>query len=150
MSGPFLGQNSSIESTPATTPSVDAHYFDGSKFTSPASTPSATPSVASEDTPRPSIPRTNTGTVPALMRDFPKPIADLDVVEALARQPGRWTIKGQMEANEKRAKLAALNAEAAKQRRAEDFAATKKDLLASFQSRPATRPPGPPRPTTTF
>ncbi|KAK1976122.1 hypothetical protein LZ30DRAFT_753671 [Colletotrichum cereale] len=32
--------------------------------------------------------------LPPLSREFPKPTKDIDVEEALARKPGRWTVRG--------------------------------------------------------
>ena len=40
--------------------------------------------------------------LPPLDRQFPKGPEELNVAEALHRQPGRWTIQGQREANRQR------------------------------------------------
>ncbi|RSL41739.1 hypothetical protein CEP53_012585 [Fusarium sp. AF-6] len=68
--------------------------------------------------------------IPALLRDFPKPQDEVDVKTMLDRQPGRWTIQGQMEANQRRAKPAAHNEEEIKARRHQDFEKAKQDLRA--------------------
>ncbi|CAI6092059.1 hypothetical protein V2G26_013615 [Clonostachys chloroleuca] len=109
----------------------------------PTSTPSASSSSSSPSTPDLEEVKINTDDLkkdpnqhlPALMRDFPKPEGDLDIGEALGRQPGRWTISGQMEANrarsqQQRARQINLNlANSAKQ----DLDAIKAKLLASHQ-----------------
>ena len=66
-----------------------------------------------------------------LDKDFPKPKEDINIQDALGRKPGRWTITGQMEANQQREQH--MSEEAAKKKRHADFEATKKALLASNQ-----------------
>ncbi|CAG9937592.1 unnamed protein product [Clonostachys rosea f. rosea IK726] len=108
-------------------------------------TPTSTPSSSSSPPSTPDLEEVKINTddlkkdpnqhLPALMRDFPKPEGDLDIGEALGRQPGRWTISGQMEANrarsqQQRARQISLNlANTAKQ----DLDAIKAKLLASHQ-----------------
>ncbi|KAH7162386.1 hypothetical protein B0J13DRAFT_9190 [Dactylonectria estremocensis] len=64
-----------------------------------------------------------------LQRDFPEPSKDVDVKSLLERQPGRWSIQGQIAANQQRNKPTPSEDEL-KERRARDFEAAKKDLLA--------------------
>lgn len=114
-------------------------YFDESKNSTPETTPSATPSINSDDSSRIQVSKPTNLPLPVLMRDFPKPTAEVNVEAALERQPGRWTVQGQIAANEQRAKQALLNEEAAKAKRTRDFEATKRDLLAGGQSVRALR-----------
>ncbi|KAH8737997.1 hypothetical protein BGZ61DRAFT_526032 [Ilyonectria robusta] len=103
----------------------------GTKSSAPEMTPSSTPSLKSEDD---TCDTCKIGTRPLspLQREFPKPAQDVDVKAMLEREPGRWSIQGQIAANQQRHKPT-LNEEELKERRARDFEAAKKDLLA-FQS----------------
>lgn len=73
--------------------------------------------------------------IPPLDRDYPVPAEDLDITEALQRQPGRWTFKGQMDANAARAKLRTLDETAQQERRRADMEAAKARLLGFAKSR---------------
>ncbi|CAG9972221.1 unnamed protein product [Clonostachys byssicola] len=103
-----------------------------SSSTSPPSTPDVEEAKINKDDLKKDP---NQHPLPAMMRDFPKPEGDLDIDEALGRQPGRWTIAGQMEANrarspQQRARQISLSqANSAKQ----DLDAIKAKLLASHQ-----------------
>ncbi|KAF5027234.1 hypothetical protein F66182_650 [Fusarium sp. NRRL 66182] len=67
--------------------------------------------------------------IPVLNRVFPKPLDEVDVQAMLDRHPGRWTIQGQMEANQRRAKPV-TNEEELKARRLEELEKAKQDLRA--------------------
>ncbi|TFB05908.1 hypothetical protein CCMA1212_002119 [Trichoderma ghanense] len=71
--------------------------------------------------------------LPALSRDFPKPTDEVDVKEALERQPGRWSLQGQIKANNMRARSAALRLDD-KEGKARAFEEAKRELLAYHQS----------------
>ncbi|KFA62661.1 hypothetical protein S40285_07848 [Stachybotrys chlorohalonatus IBT 40285] len=130
--------NGSVDSLPTSSSAgSDTGYFADSKYSTPGTTPATTPGVTVSHLENP-LPPTSSSAIassvmPALARDFPKPAVDIDVKEALERQPGRWTIKGQMEANQKRIQQLQADdvAAAAKEKRAREFEATKRDLLAS-------------------
>lgn len=118
--------------SPNTTTGAETGYFAeaGSKFSTPGTTPATTPGVQSLDVADSFTPKTPTNPLPPLSREFPRPVEEVDVKTALERQPGRWTIKGQIEANMRRAQQA-TDDEAAKEKRARDFEAAKRELLAS-------------------
>lgn len=59
----------------------------GNTFTTPITT--QTPATNTETKPEP---RSDRHPIDALARDYPKPIKELDVREALNRKPGRWTL----------------------------------------------------------
>ncbi|KAH7328576.1 hypothetical protein B0I35DRAFT_473264 [Stachybotrys elegans] len=104
-------------------------YFTESKQSTPATTPDLS-EVAG-----PAAPLVGATTaLPAICREFPKPAADIDVQAALERQPGRWTIKGQIEANQRRALQTMQHDLSAKEKRVQEFEAAKKELRASHQS----------------
>jgi hypothetical protein len=67
-------------------------------------------------------------------RSFPKPKAEINVDEGLARKPGRWTLQGQREANLKRAQAHEARMEDQKaqeqEKRRLDLEKTKAELLA--------------------
>ncbi|KAF7543980.1 hypothetical protein G7Z17_g10301 [Cylindrodendrum hubeiense] len=90
-------------------------------------TPSSTPSLKSEADTCDTC-KIGSRPVSPLQKEFPKPSQDVDVKAMLERQPGRWTIQGQIAANQQRPKPA-LSEEELKQRRVRDFEAAKKDLL---------------------
>ncbi|KAF4973250.1 hypothetical protein FSARC_405 [Fusarium sarcochroum] len=69
--------------------------------------------------------------VPVLNREFPKPIDTIDVQALLDRQPGRWSVRGQMEANERRSKLA-HNEDELKAQRLRDLEKEKEELRAFY------------------
>ncbi|EGR50645.1 uncharacterized protein TRIREDRAFT_120702 [Trichoderma reesei QM6a] len=71
--------------------------------------------------------------LPALSRDFPKPTNEVDVKEALERQPGRWSLQGQIKANNMRAQSAALRLDD-KEGKARAFEEAKRELLAYHHS----------------
>ncbi|KAI5465544.1 hypothetical protein BGZ63DRAFT_420103 [Mariannaea sp. PMI_226] len=108
---------------------------DASSITSKSSvfevTPSSTPENEADDV----LDTCKIGSkpLPALQRDFPQPLNEVDVESLLERQPGRWTIQGQIAANNQRAKTlssAVTNEKELKERRAREFEAAKKDLRA--------------------
>ncbi|KAK3191082.1 hypothetical protein K4F52_003032 [Lecanicillium sp. MT-2017a] len=71
--------------------------------------------------------------LPAVAREFPKPSEEVNVDEALSRQPGRWTIQGQREANRRREQLAAATRkDEGVDARAQALEAAKKDLMAAY------------------
>ncbi|KAL5604532.1 hypothetical protein BROUX41_002487 [Berkeleyomyces rouxiae] len=74
--------------------------------------------------------------LPPLSRDYPAPHGTINVAEALARPPLRWTIRGTMAAGEHR-QVRVKTAE----EKARDFAQAKADLLeasASLKKLPAS------------
>ncbi|KAL6859623.1 hypothetical protein J3F83DRAFT_748391 [Trichoderma novae-zelandiae] len=70
----------------------------------------------------------STNLLPALSRDYPKPADEVDIKEALERQPGRWSLQGQIKANQMRAQGAALLPDD-KERKARAFEEAKRELL---------------------
>ena len=121
--------------SPNTTTGADTGYFavTGSKSSTPGTTPATTPGVRPIDVADSIASKTPANPLPPLSRDFPRPVEEIDVKTALERQPGRWTIKGQIEANMRRAQQN-MDDEAAKEKRARDFEAAKRELLASHGS----------------
>ncbi|KAH6897255.1 hypothetical protein B0T10DRAFT_181298 [Thelonectria olida] len=110
-----------------------------SKSSTPETTPLSTPAAETEDTC--DTCKIGSKPLPALHREFPKPPQEVDVQTLLGRQPGRWTIQGQIAANNERAKAspAIVTEEQLKQRRAREFEAAKKDLLAfHIQAQPSS------------
>jgi hypothetical protein len=71
--------------------------------------------------------------LPPLSREYPLPAKDVDVKEALERQPGRWSIQGQIKANQMRAQSAASRSND-KDQKARDFEAAKRELLAFHEN----------------
>ncbi|KAI9166680.1 hypothetical protein HJFPF1_02794 [Paramyrothecium foliicola] len=120
--------------SPNTTTGAETGYFaTQSKDSTPGTTPASTPGPQSMDFAEAFASKTPTNPLPALSRDFPRPVQEVDVKTALERQPGRWTIKGQMEANLRRSQQNADD-EAEKEKRAREFEAAKRELLASHDS----------------
>ncbi|PTB64270.1 hypothetical protein BBK36DRAFT_1143096 [Trichoderma citrinoviride] len=76
--------------------------------------------------------------LPPLSRDFPKPTDEVDVKEALERQPGRWTLQGQIKANNMRAQSAALRLDD-KEGKARAFEEAKRELLAFHEKQSGAR-----------
>ncbi|KAM0454657.1 hypothetical protein ACHAPV_005593 [Trichoderma viride] len=74
-------------------------------------------------------PKVSTNPLPPLLREYPQPAKHIDVEEALERQPGRWSIQGQMKANQKRAQIAASRPDD-KDQKTRDFETAKRELLA--------------------
>ncbi|KAF4997850.1 hypothetical protein FDECE_11968 [Fusarium decemcellulare] len=113
--------------TVSTTSNNSGGYFSdvADKLTSSETTPVSTPGLKPEhvDTSAASKP------VPALLREFPKPHDEVDVETMLHRQPGRWTIQGQMEANQRRNKAPHAEEEI-KAQRMRDFEKAKEELRA--------------------
>ncbi|CAM1505425.1 Fc.00g110620.m01.CDS01 [Cosmosporella sp. VM-42] len=112
-----------VESTgTSSTSSNTSSYFSlPVTTTSKGSTPETTPLTTPGGHP-----------IPALLREFPKPAGKLDVETMLSRQPGRWTLQGQMEANMRRTQAQTDNEEL-EAKRARDFEKAKRDLLASHE-----------------
>ncbi|VUC38103.1 unnamed protein product [Clonostachys rosea] len=77
-------------------------YFSPTPTSTPSTSPPSTPDVDEVKVNTDDLKKDPNQHLPALMRDFPQPEGDIDIGEALARQPGRWTIAGQMEANRAR------------------------------------------------
>ncbi|KAH7170290.1 hypothetical protein EDB81DRAFT_876328 [Dactylonectria macrodidyma] len=92
--------------------------------TTPLSTPGPKPEADTHDTCK-----IGSKPISPLQRDFPEPSQDVDVKSLLERQPGRWSIQGQITANQQRTKPTPSEDEL-KERRAREFEAAKKDLLA--------------------
>ena len=104
----------------SSTSSTTGGYF-SLPTTSKGSTPEGTPLTTPGGHP-----------IPALLREFPKPSDKLDVESMLSRQPGRWSLQGQMEANMRRTQ-AQIDKEEAEAKRALDFEKAKRDLLAAHE-----------------
>ncbi|KAF4983216.1 hypothetical protein FZEAL_1319 [Fusarium zealandicum] len=102
-------------------------YFTNAVHKTPSTdnTPVSTPGLKADDTDS-SI---TSKPIPVLLRDFPKPHEDVDVQTMLGRQPGRWTIQGQMEANQRRNKPT-HNDDELKAQRQRDLEKAKEDLRA--------------------
>ncbi|KAL0931857.1 uncharacterized protein CTRU02_212811 [Colletotrichum truncatum] len=137
--------NSTQETTPVTT-STDASsqvdYF-GQSSQSSTTTSSRTsvelqlPSVTSA--PQKSKAK---NPLPPLSREFPKPTDKIDVEEALARKPGRWSIKGSLAAGNARV-APVIDEEKEKAKRKQALEDAKKSLFAASESLKST--PLPPR-----
>jgi hypothetical protein len=123
--------------SPNTTTGAQTSYFAaaavGSKSSTPLSTPATTPGAGPANAADAFASKTSANPLPALSREFPCPAEELDVKTALERQPGRWTIRGQMEANLRRSQQA-IGDDAAKEKRAREFEAAKRELLESHGS----------------
>ncbi|KAI1027284.1 hypothetical protein LB504_007733 [Fusarium proliferatum] len=101
-------------------------YFSIHKTQSTETTPVSTPGFKSEEFDQAGH------KLPALNREFPKPTEELDIQSMLDRQPGRWTTKGQIEANQRRAQHA-RNEEEIKAQRMRDFEKAKEELRSSWR-----------------
>ncbi|KAI8266609.1 hypothetical protein K4K58_009505 [Colletotrichum sp. SAR11_239] len=71
--------------------------------------------------------------LPPLSRNFPKPAEDINVAEALARKPGRWTIQGAVAAENARIRPV-VDEEKEKAKRLQALADAKKNLFAASES----------------
>ncbi|KAK7428563.1 hypothetical protein QQZ08_005001 [Neonectria magnoliae] len=120
-----------VGSTTQSPSSSSTGYFSNaavSMSSTAETTPATTPGLKSEDDPYDTC-KIGSKPLPALQREFPKPAQDVDVKSLLERPPGRWTIQGQIVANQHRV-AAKHNEEELKERRQQDLEAAKKDLLA--------------------
>jgi hypothetical protein len=70
----------------------------------------------------------------AFLANFPEPKGDVDIGEALERTPLRWSLSGQMEANQRKKLKSDANTIASAESKLAAFEKTKRDLLASFES----------------
>ncbi|KAM6488024.1 hypothetical protein HDV62DRAFT_9837 [Trichoderma sp. SZMC 28011] len=104
-----------------------------SNFSTPSVSATSTPTLESHEFVGGFAHKLLTNPLPPLSREYPKPVNEIDVKEALERQPGRWSIQGQMKANQIRAQHAALRPED-KDQKARDFEAAKRELLAFHDS----------------
>jgi hypothetical protein len=114
----------------------DSYFSSSSADNSKGSTPASTPGARSEEKDSLDICKTGANPLPPLLREFPKPADEVDVQSLLGRQPGRWTLHGQIAANSRRVKFE-INDDDIKEKRAQEFEKAKRDLLAShtkFQS----------------
>ncbi|KAK1992919.1 hypothetical protein LX36DRAFT_661983 [Colletotrichum falcatum] len=68
--------------------------------------------------------------LPPLSREFPKPAEEIDVEEALARKPGRWTVRGAL-AVERPAQV--VDEEKLKAQRRQALEDAKKELFAASE-----------------
>ncbi|WYZ40570.1 hypothetical protein EsH8_IV_000911 [Colletotrichum jinshuiense] len=129
-------QNTQTPATASTDASSQADYFNSSSLSS--ATNSSRASVEIHDR---SVVVTPGGTItsiahkaknplPPLSREFPKPVEDIDVDEALARKPGRWTLKGAL-AVERSAPV--VDEEKAKAQRLKALEDAKKELFAASE-----------------
>lgn len=105
----------------------------GSNLSTPSVSTASTPTLESHEFVGGFAHRLSINPLPPLSREYPKPANDVDVREALERQPGRWSIQGQIKANQMRAQSAALRPDD-KERKARDFEAAKRELLAFHDS----------------
>lgn len=76
--------------------------------------------------------------VPPLSRDFPKPAEEIDVAEALARKPGRWTLQGTLAVSRP---APVVDEEKLKAQRRQNLENAKKELFAASQSLNSAMPP---------
>ena len=117
------------DASPAST-AQDSYFSSSSTGTSNGSTPASTPDLRSEEKDALDTCKTGANPLPALLREFPKPADEVDVQTMLDRQPGRWSLHGQIAANSRRVKFD-LNEDELKNKRAQEFVKAKRDLLAS-------------------
>ncbi|KAF7551603.1 hypothetical protein G7046_g7674 [Stylonectria norvegica] len=68
--------------------------------------------------------------LPVLLQQFPKPSDEVDVKSMLERQPGRWSVHGQMQANHRRPRVV-RNEQELREQRVRDFESAKRDLFAA-------------------
>lgn len=104
-----------------------------SNFSTPSGSVVSTPTLEAREFISGVPPKVSTNPLPPLLREYPQPAKHLDVEEALERQPGRWSIQGQMKANQKRAQIAASRSDDREQK-ARDFETAKRELLAFHES----------------
>ncbi|KAK5990005.1 hypothetical protein PT974_08268 [Cladobotryum mycophilum] len=97
---------------------------------SPISTPGLGPQEAVGSSTTPTI---SANPLPPLSREFPKPEDEVDVKAALQRQPGRWSIKGQIEAAQRRTNQPSSPVDE-KERRSRDLEAAKRQLMAFHET----------------
>lgn len=105
----------------------------GSNLSTPSGSATSTPTLEAHEFIGGFPHKLSVNPLPPLSRDYPVPAKDIDVKEALERQPGRWSIQGQIKANQMRAQSAALRADD-KERKTKDFEAAKRELLAFHES----------------
>ncbi|KAJ6785726.1 hypothetical protein PWT90_07100 [Aphanocladium album] len=113
---------------------------EASATTSTSSTTKPAVELSPEMTPSAFVSEAPVHPLPAYARDFPKPTSEIDIDEALSRKPGRWTIRGAIEASiKKQPRLFSdeYNQEAA---RTEAYNAAKKALLESAAQMNAAGP----------
>ncbi len=111
--------------------SEDSYFATGSMSTSDsslASTPNGSIKMTSDEF----VSEAPVHPLPAVAREFPKPSEEINVDEALAREPGRWTIQGQREANRRREQLAAARNAESEDARAKALETAKRDLLTAY------------------
>ncbi|KAL7785523.1 hypothetical protein V8C37DRAFT_393920 [Trichoderma ceciliae] len=101
----------------------------GSNLSTPSVSATSTPTLEAHEFIGGFPHKLSVNPLPPLSREYPKPAKDVDVQEALERQPGRWSIQGQIKANQTRAQSAASRLDE-KARKARDFEAAKRELLA--------------------
>ncbi len=169
MATPGFGSGSSSPSTGTSTPAADVFGSSTDSTASSSSSSPASPDPAAVESFAALAPVQRRATdlaggdqgtssksagnpLPPHSRHYPKPAADIDLAEALARQPRAWSIRGQMEANRRREE--AIEARQRSQlggdaddlqaaRRRADPARVKAELLAMKDDmRPATPPGG--------
>ncbi|KAM0249417.1 hypothetical protein ACHAP5_002806 [Fusarium lateritium] len=117
-----------IPTTVGATSSNANSYFGVHKTQSTETTPVSTPGFKNEEFDN----ALGHKPVPVLNREFPKPSDEVDLQSMLDRQPGRWTVKGQMEANQRRQKQAPTE-EVLKAQRLRDLEKAKEELRASWR-----------------
>ncbi|PTB46410.1 uncharacterized protein TrAFT101_004135 [Trichoderma asperellum] len=100
-----------------------------SNFSTPSASVVSTPTLEAREFIGGVPPKVSANPLPPLLREYPQPAKDIDVEEALERQPGRWSLQGQMKANQKRAQIAASRPDD-KEQKTRDFEAAKRELLA--------------------
>ncbi|KPM37778.1 hypothetical protein AK830_g8788 [Neonectria ditissima] len=127
MDSPITNQLDSTTQSPSFSTASFFSSTAASSSSTAETTPATTPGLRSEDDPYDTC-KIGSKPLPALQREFPKPAQDVDVKSLLERPPGRWTIQGQIAANQHRA-ATKLNEEV-KERRQQDLETAKKDILA--------------------
>lgn len=116
----------------ASSDSTGGNSSNASETSTPALSPFSTPVLGPSEPVEAGASAIVDSLLPPLLREFPKPSDEIDVEQALDRQPGRWTLKGQMEANQRRAQLKDENVDM--EQRARAFEKAKQELLASHES----------------
>ncbi|KAH6610761.1 hypothetical protein Trco_000781 [Trichoderma cornu-damae] len=112
----------------------------GSNLSTPSASATSTPTLEAHEFADSFPHKLSVNPLPPLSREYPKPAKDVDVKEALGRQPGRWSIQGQIKANQLRAQSTVPRPHD-KERKTRDFEAAKRELLA-FHGSTLQKPSG--------
>lgn len=118
----------------ATTANVsEESYFASTAMSASGSSLVSTPNGSDMVTAEEFVSKAPVHPLPAMSREFIRPVDEVNVAEALAREPGRWTIHGQREANRLREReMAAVPKKEAEEARAKALQKAKADLMAAY------------------